>query len=432
MKRIFAILCVLVLSAVSLVAQAPNLTGTWQGTLHVGKGLRVVLHLSPNEQNGWKGELLSIDQGPTPIALSSASLNGDAFSFTVDMLHISYKGTLSADGNAIKGTFNQGGDMPLDFDRATPATEWKIDASPHKVSFATVDKTVKLEVLDWGGTGRPLVLLAGLGGTAHVFDQLAPKLTANFHVIGITRRGFPASSVPEPTETNYSAERLGDDVLEVIHQLKLEKPIVGGHSIAGEELSYIGTQHPDEVAGLIYLDAGYPYAFYDTSRGDLTIDADVLRYKLERAAGITPISEQKKLIDELLTTDLPALQKDLERTKKELTGVPDMPMPGNPDDMKVPLAVLRGETRFGAVKCPALAIFASPHDLGPQGQSMTPEQRKAMEDADIDRTGSQVKAFEQGNPQAKVVVLPHANHAVFFSNEADVLREINAFAATLK
>jgi len=40
-----------------------------------------------------------------------------------------------------------------------------------------VDDNVKLEVLDWGGTGRPLVLLAGLGNTAHVFDDFAPKLT---------------------------------------------------------------------------------------------------------------------------------------------------------------------------------------------------------------------------------------------------------------
>jgi len=35
-------------------------------------------------------------------------------------------------------------------------------------------------------------------------------------------------------------------------------------------------------------------------------------------------------------------------------------------------------------------------------------------------------------PQAKVVKLPHANHYVFQSNEADVLREIDAFIAGLK
>lgn len=55
---------------------------------------------------------------------------------------------------------------------------------------------VKVEVLDWGGTGRAMVLLAGSGDTAHVYDQFAPKLTPAFHVYGITRRGFGTSSKP--------------------------------------------------------------------------------------------------------------------------------------------------------------------------------------------------------------------------------------------
>ena len=87
------------------------------------------------------------------------------------------------------------------------------DPSPHSVQFVTVDKDVKLEVLDWGGTGRPLVLLAGLGNTAHVFDDFAPKLTSDYHVYGITRRGFGASSKPD---SGYSADRLGYDVLAVL------------------------------------------------------------------------------------------------------------------------------------------------------------------------------------------------------------------------
>src|SRR5262245_6774246 len=67
------------------------------------------------------------------------------------------------------------------------------DPSPHTVQFVTVDKDVRLEVLDWGGTGRPVVLLAGGGNTAHVFDEFAPKLRADYHIYGITRRGFGAS-----------------------------------------------------------------------------------------------------------------------------------------------------------------------------------------------------------------------------------------------
>ena len=38
---------------------------------------------------------------------------------------------------------------------------WR-DPSTHKVQFVTVDRDVRLKVLDWGGSGRPVVLLASL------------------------------------------------------------------------------------------------------------------------------------------------------------------------------------------------------------------------------------------------------------------------------
>jgi non-heme chloroperoxidase len=38
---------------------------------------------------------------------------------------------------------------------------WR-DPSKHRVQFVTVEDGVRLEVLDWGGSGRPVVLLAGL------------------------------------------------------------------------------------------------------------------------------------------------------------------------------------------------------------------------------------------------------------------------------
>jgi hypothetical protein len=61
------------------------------------------------------------------------------------------------------------------------------DPSSHHVRWIAVDSSVRLEVLEWGGSGRPLVLL-GCYLTAHVHDEFAPKLTNQFHVYGITRR----------------------------------------------------------------------------------------------------------------------------------------------------------------------------------------------------------------------------------------------------
>ena len=37
------------------------------------------------------------------------------------------------------------------------------DPSKHTVQFKTVEKGIRLEVLDWGGAGRGLILLAGAG-----------------------------------------------------------------------------------------------------------------------------------------------------------------------------------------------------------------------------------------------------------------------------
>src|ERR671922_219635 len=72
------------------------------------------------------------------------------------------------------------------------AAPWR-DPSPHSVRFVTVDDGVRLEVLDWGGSGRSIVLLAGGGNTAHVFDDFAPKLARHYRVYAITRRGFGTS-----------------------------------------------------------------------------------------------------------------------------------------------------------------------------------------------------------------------------------------------
>jgi pimeloyl-ACP methyl ester carboxylesterase len=85
-------------------------------------------------------------------------------------------------------------------------------ASVPAVQFVSVEKDIKLEVLDWGGTGRSILLLAGLGGTAHGFDKFARKLTPRYHLFGITRRGFGESSTPPPVPASYTADRLGEDV----------------------------------------------------------------------------------------------------------------------------------------------------------------------------------------------------------------------------
>jgi non-heme chloroperoxidase len=305
------------------------------------------------------------------------------------------------------------------------------DTSPHSLQFVTVEKDVKLEVLDWGGTGRPLLLLAGLGFDAHVFDGFAPKLVPTYHVYGITRRGFGASSTPAPTGDNYSADRLGDDVLAVIDALKLTRPVLVGHSIAGEELSSIGSRFPDKVAGLIYLDAGYAYAYYNASRGDFVIDLDYLQAELGQLSSLVAPRVRRAQVGHLREVSLPQFEKDLQDAQKLLQRAPDSaPAPPDTPAIRAAVAVAKGEKKYEGVKCPVLAIFADPHDIGQQFANDPPAHAAAIAD-DLASTSAQADAFQAGNPSARVIRLPNANHFVFRSNEADVLQDMNAFIASL-
>jgi non-heme chloroperoxidase len=406
---------------------AQEITGNWQGSADFGTKLRVILQIQKKDDGTLGGMLYSIDQTPEPIPVTALSFANSTLKFTVDPLHVSYEGSLASDGKTIAGTLTQGKAVPLTLERPTPETAWKIDPSPHTVQMIPVDNDVKLEVLDWGGMGRPLVLLTGLGDNAHVFDKFAPKLTANYHVYGITRRGFGASSAPEPDATNYTAGRLGEDVLAVIDALHLNKPVVAGHSVAGEELSYIGVHHPEKVAGLIYIDAGYPYALYDEVNGALMMDAVELRKQLSVLSGNFPADPQKYMDD--LTANLQRVEKEVAQQKQDTEGIPPPP-PGNRAMPPIPMAIRSGQERFTTFHVPALVIFADPHDFG-GAMKDNPKARAAMQAANDRDTERQAVAFERQVPSAHVVRIPNASHYVFRSNEADVLREMNAFISTL-
>ena len=64
---------------------------------------------------------------------------------------------------------------------------------------------------------------------------------------------------------------MANDVLRVLDALKLERPILAGHSVAGEELSSIGARSSDRVAALVYLDAAWDRTYVppqDKKRGE--------------------------------------------------------------------------------------------------------------------------------------------------------------------
>jgi pimeloyl-ACP methyl ester carboxylesterase len=411
---------------------AQDIGGTWQGTLSAfGLQYRQLIRVTKTA-GGWAVTGYSLDDESDADSSSSIVLHGSHVTITSppqspEDPSSTYEGELDHGAHTLTGTLSQGDQhWPLTFRHVSPRKAWPLP-KPHTTRFVAVDTNVKLEVLDWGGSGPPIVFLAGLGNTAHVFDAYAPKFTPRYHVYGITRRGFGKSSAPTPTDSNYTATRLGDDVLAVLDSLHLAKPVLVGHSIAGQELSAIGSRDPDRVAGLVYLDAGYWYAYYDSAVGNYFLDRGELQDKLRRLNLSLSIHDTRATIHALLESDMPRVEQDLRDRLQQIQFVNDS-MPGQPNSA-ISDAILFGGEKFHHVPVPALAIFAVPHANPRAGVDSATLARE--EAADSLSTTQQVNAFAAGIPSARIVRLPHANHFVFRSNEADVLHEMNAFLATV-
>jgi len=427
MRKTIGIAGVALLVLSQPAAAAPDLSGIWQASANPAR----VLQLAHGKKGGYRGEVNYLNDTPGTLNGNPVSVtqSGQTIKFSFDRREDSFDGAVSADGKSITGNWQAGGRaQPVTFTRAP--SDFVIDPSPHKSSFVTVDKGVRLEVLDWGGSGPPLIFLAGLGNSAHSFDTFAPGFTARHHVYGITRRGIGVSSMPEPNIVNYDADRLGDDVIAVIDRLKLERPVIAGHSMAGEELSSIGSRHPEKVSGLIYLEAGYAYAYYTPGGGippgvNPYLDARELRQALEPLTNVPAIrrGEVKPLIDALLQKNLPDFEKDLGIAQMEMKAMPAPPATRDTPSVKVSDAILGGAHKYTAIKPPVLAFYALPHTL----PDTAPAGVKAFLQAQDALTAVHANAFEAGVPTARVVRLANADHFVFRSNAADVAREMNAF-----
>jgi uncharacterized protein (TIGR03435 family) len=108
-----------------------DLSGNWQGTLKVGKDLRLIFNIYKGDKDGWSAKMYSIDQTPQPIPVSSVTRQSSTVKIAVDMIGGSFEGKLDASGKSISGTWTQGGQpFPLTLLLATPETAWDIPTPP--------------------------------------------------------------------------------------------------------------------------------------------------------------------------------------------------------------------------------------------------------------------------------------------------------------
>ena len=309
--------------------------------------------------------------------------------------------------------------VPADSTAAKPATtDWK-DTSPHRESVVTANG-VRLELLDWGGTGTPLILIHGLGDSPHIYDDLAPLLAADFHVLAYGRRGHASSEKKGP----YDNATLTEDLKQLLDSLKIERASLLGWSMGGNEITEFAARYPKRVAGLIYLDGAYDWS-----------DPMLVRAFQAIPTPITPAPADQRSFDAL-------------RAWFQRTWVPELPWPKSWEAHIHDLVDVQpdGSTRyrqtdsvnalmfeslvayrkdFRKVKAPALALWA-PLFL-PESPTDTAAARKVgtwERDYFAAYREKSIRRFRADVAMGSDTLLPHTSHASIGAVDVDGLARL--------
>ena len=171
---------------------APDITGTWQGTLQIpanpqrpATDLRIVFKIAKAD-TGFKATMYSIDQTPTPIA-TTITLQGTTVKISIPAAAGSYEGKLDSDGVNLIGTFTQGGPVPLNLKHVTGDAAWPIpEPSP---SMKPMDKKANpsFEV----ATIKPTA--PGTQGKGLTMRDARTFMTVNYSVSDLIAFGYAVS-----------------------------------------------------------------------------------------------------------------------------------------------------------------------------------------------------------------------------------------------
>jgi pimeloyl-ACP methyl ester carboxylesterase len=100
------------------------------------------------------------------------------------------------------------------------------------------------------GTGRPVLMLHGLGGTKISFLSTVAALAPDFRTIAMDIPGFGDSDKPIGS---YDAAFMARWAVSLLDSLGIEKADVLGHSMGGRVALELGMRHPDRVRRLMLM-----------------------------------------------------------------------------------------------------------------------------------------------------------------------------------
>ena len=98
------------------------------------------------------------------------------------------------------------------------------------------------------GAGFPAVLVSGLAGTAHYWNDQIPSLSRSYEVIVHDHRGIGESDAAVCMPT---VERMAKDVIALMDALDIRKAHIIGHSAGGAVAQILAIEHPQRCASIV-------------------------------------------------------------------------------------------------------------------------------------------------------------------------------------
>jgi len=205
-----------------------------------------------------------------------------------------------------------------------------------------------------GGDGPPLVLSHGLTDNGLCWSRLATALEGEFDVVMLDARGHGASARISAAERHEPAQ----DIAEAIEALRLQAPIVMGHSVGARATAAYANAFPARVSKVVLEDPVFlPLA------EPAAVEHRAQKFR-EQVARFQAMSEGEIAAMGRTTSpgwhadEFPAWAAAKRQVDPEAFPTYTTPWQAQIDRISVPTLLIHGEAEFGSLVTPAIAAEA--------------------------------------------------------------------------
>jgi pimeloyl-ACP methyl ester carboxylesterase len=200
-------------------------------------------------------------------------------------------------------------------------------------------------------------------------------------------------------------------------------------------MSWIASNHPERIAGLIYLEAGYSYAF-DDGNGASATEMMALHAPQPPPPAPNDLASFGALDNYYERVNGFRFPESELRQHRELAPNGAVGKYRNFPGGDMLMQLLKRPNKYSRISVPALFLFANPHGLGIWVDHNTdPAVRAAAKTYSgllWALTEKQENAVKNGVPTSHVMTISGANHYIYLSDQNRVLTEMCTFISTLR